>query len=84
MYQDLPPTAADYRDPKLGGSGNESELHNHVGGGSKFGIILPNPAPEVAPTTENQSTAKQTNSGYAISSNKGKLFLTYLSKYIFD
>lgn len=79
LYQDLPPSS-DHDNKMLPGSGTMSQFGSDIDNmSSKFGLILPNPAPEVAPASEPNSMAdisgvSATSSGgpYGASPTKSK------------
>lgn len=74
LYHDLPPTAD--ADTKSFAS-ELVDLGNAIGMGSKFGIILPNPAPEVETVSPQRPAVNSAPSIYAGISPTKSEFLTF-------
>lgn len=83
LYHDLPPADGDTKSTAGSATGPYSSDMDLANMGTKFGIILPNPAPEVDPTSDvNMSVSKpplptgSTHSG--VSPTKSMLRLKFL------
>lgn len=72
LYQDLPPTSSDGTHSKTDGNTGFPDIDII---GSKLGLVLPNPAPDVTPAVAEASPSMSSGS-FAVSPNKSGLFFT--------
>lgn len=79
LYQGLPPSSVDSYKMDLGGGSTDVDMETPSlmsNLGSKLGLLLPNPAPEVVPTNDNLSTKSvsyNTSGGHGSGKNEENL-----------